>query len=115
MDSNKIFEQLKSILKTYENKLVVVHDEPDYYYLGILADPKCDYFGMVQIKKNYVSFHLMPVYSFPQLLENISDELKKRMQGKSCFNFKNEDKNLFTELEKLTQSGFEKYRQEGRL
>ncbi len=35
-------------------------------------------FGAVQIKKTYVSYHLMPVYAFPVLLEKISAELTQR-------------------------------------
>ena len=48
------------------------------------------WFGAVGERKNYVSYHLMPVYAFPELLKKVSPELegrKKRMQGKSCFNF----------------------------
>jgi len=54
----------------------------------------------------------MPVYMYPDLLETISPALKKRMQGKSCFNFKNVDENLFSELETLTRLGFERFKQE---
>jgi hypothetical protein len=36
--------------------------------------------------------------------------LKKRMQGKTCFNFKSVDKELFAELKKLTQEGVDSYR-----
>src|SRR4051812_40268504 len=46
------------------------------------------WFGGVEIRKAYVSYHLMPVYARPGLLEGLSDGLKKRMQGKACFNFK---------------------------
>lgn len=62
-------------------------------------------FGMVAIKKQYVSYHLMPIYHHPELLEGMSDGLRKRMQGKSCFNFKAEDEALFAELAALTQRG----------
>jgi len=41
------------------------------------------FFGGVQIKKNYLGFYLMPVYVNPKLLDGISTELKKSMQGKS--------------------------------
>ena len=41
----------------------------------------------VQIKKNYVSFHFMPIYIDPTLRESLSPALRKRMQGKGCFNF----------------------------
>jgi len=61
------------------------------------------WFGGVQKMKNYVSFHLMPVYSHPALAAKIPPDLKKRMQGKSCFNFKVEDPALFAQLEVLTR------------
>ena len=55
--------------------------------------------------KNYVSFYLMSVYASPDLLKAMSPELKQRMQGKSCFNFKEIDKPLFAELKMLTKAG----------
>lgn len=48
----------------------------------------------------------MPVYVFPDLLETISPELKEHMQGKSCFNFKTLDSDLFEELKQLTNEGY---------
>lgn len=55
----------------------------------------------------------MPVYSFPDLLEGVSPALQTRMQGKSCFNFKDKDAALFRELAGLTKASFERYQQEG--
>ena len=57
----------------------------------------------------------MPIYVFPDLLESITPELKKRMQGKSCFNFKTEDTSLFQQLKALTQAGYKKYDSAGYL
>ena len=54
----------------------------------------------------------MPVYMYPDLLKNISPELKKRMQGKSCFNFKKLEPALFAELAELTRKGAEKFKKE---
>jgi len=54
----------------------------------------------------------MPVYVNPKLLERISTGLKKRMQGKSCFNFKTIDNPLLNELAGLTKKGFEIYKKE---
>jgi hypothetical protein len=71
------------------------------------------YFGAARIGKNYVSYYLMPVYAFPDLLVGISPELKRRMQGKSCFNFTHVDEMLFMELEQLTERGYERFKQEG--
>ena len=60
------------------------------------------WFGAVQLKKNYVSFHLMPLYNLPTLKDDVSPALLMRMQGKSCFNFKKSEAGLFNELGQLT-------------
>ena len=67
------------------------------------------FFGAVKIGKRYVSFHLMPVYVHPELLDGISPELRQRMQGKSCFNFTRPDDALFAELGSLTGAGYNAY------
>jgi hypothetical protein len=69
--------------------------------------PLC--FGGVRLGKNYVSFYLMTVYASPDLLKAMSPELKKRMQGKSCFNFKEVDQQLFSELKTITKAGAAKF------
>ena len=48
---------------------------------------------------------LMSVYASPDLLRDISPELRKRMPGKSCFNFKEIGEKLFKELAQLTRAG----------
>jgi len=110
-----VFERLKNILKPYAEKLTVKADTLDTYYIDGPYSEKWEkqlFFGSAQIKKNYVSFYLMPVYMYPELLDDVSSELKKRMQGKSCFNFKKVEPELFNELAQLTQKGAEKFRQE---
>ena len=111
-----VYAALRKLMLPYAKQLVVVKDEPDSLYLDtqhIMKNKKPMFFGAVQIKKNYVSYHLMPVYVNPALLDDMSVELCKRMQGKSCFNFTSVDKPLFGELGKLTKSGFDFYREEG--
>ena len=110
-----VFEQLKSILKPYAPNLTVKTDTADTYYLDGPYSEKWRkelFFGSAQIKKNYVSFYLMPVYMYPELLNDVSPELKKRMQGKSCFNFKKVEPALFDELAVLTRKGAEKFEEE---
>ena len=110
-----VFEYLKSILVPYAKKMTVKNDISGLYYLdaGYSEKWKRDlFFASVQIKKSYVSFYLMPVYMHPDLLKNISPELKKHMQGKSCFNFKKIEKSLFEELSQLTKQGHERFLQE---
>ena len=110
-----VFEQLKNILKPYSQQLTLKTDTPDAYYLDGPYSEKWKkelFFGSAQIKKNYVSFYLMPVYMYPELLKDISPELKKRMQGKSCFNFKKVEPALFDELAALTRRGADKFKEE---
>jgi hypothetical protein len=93
-------------LLPFAASMLVKADEPGHYSLNTPFNAKYGkevFFGAVQINKRYVSFHWMPVYMFPQLLDEVSVPLKKRMQGKSCFNFKDIDEPLFAELEQLTQ------------
>ena len=112
VDFTRVFEELKSIFKPYAPKMDVLHDTDTHYMLNtrfIMRNklPLC--FGGVRQGKSYVSFYLMSVYASPDLLKNISPELKKRMQGKSCFNFKEVDKKLFAELKKLAKDGAQKF------
>lgn len=111
-----VFKKLKSFLKKYEPHLTLKADKTDFYCLDAGFSEKYQrvmFFGSVQIKKNYVSYYLMPVYVFPELLKNLSPDLKKRMQGKSCFNFAAVDEKIFNELAQLTKKGFDKFKQEG--
>jgi hypothetical protein len=111
-DFQATFAKLKAILKTYEKKLIVVHDTDTNYYLDtpfLMKNKHRLFFAAVRVGKAYVSFHLMPVYASTELSKSVSPELKKRMQGKSCFNFKTVDEKLFKELAKLTRAGFKKF------
>ena len=109
-----VFETLKAILKPYAKNLTITADTSAAYSLDGPYSEKYQkplFFGAAQIKKNYVSFYLMPVYMFPDLLKSISPELKKRMQGKSCFNFKKVEPELFKELSQLTRLSVERTQQ----
>ena len=112
---NEVFHRLKAIFKPYAKKMVVVQDTPSCYYLDtryIMKNKKPLCFGAVRLGKNYVSFYLMSVYASPDLLKGMSPELKRRMQGKSCFNFKEVDEKLFQELDKLTKAGAARFSSE---
>ena len=104
----QVFDELKSIFKPYGKKMDVAHDTDTYYMLNtrfIMKNKQPLCFGGVRLGKNYVSFYLMSVYASPGQMKSMSPELKKRMQGKSCFNFKEVDKKLFGELKALTKTG----------
>jgi hypothetical protein len=115
-DFQATFRQLKTILQRYEKKLTVTTNKPGLYYLdGAYSEEhrKSIFFGAVAIKKNYVSYHLMPVYASPELLKSLSPALKKRMQGKSCFNFTTIDKATLSELAALTKRGYAGFKRMG--
>ncbi|MBI5301473.1 MAG: hypothetical protein HY868_04995 [Chloroflexi bacterium] len=115
-DFQATFTHLKTVLQKYAEHLTVTADTPSNYSLDAGYSEKFKrtmFFGAVTIKKNYVSFYLMPVYVFPDLLKGISPALKKRMQGKSCFNFTTIDDAMLKELAALTKQGFARFKKEG--
>jgi len=113
-----LFERLKNLLQVYESRLVVTDNTAENYSLNTPFSKKFNkevFFGAVKINKNYVSYHLMPVYIFPDLLDEISDGLKKHMQGKSCFNFKQVEEGLFDALDQLTRTSVARVKSENLL
>jgi hypothetical protein len=105
------YAALRSILEPYA-KTMDVQDDTDRGYSLNSRKPYRDrtlFFASAVVMKNYVSFHLMPVYAFPELLKTASPELRKRMQGKSCFNFKEPEPALFAELKSLTKAGYDRF------
>jgi hypothetical protein len=88
-----------------------------YLLLGAPTDhyPDGQMFAGVRKGKRYVSYHLLSVYLEPGQLDEVSPELRKRMQGKSCFNFTRVDDTLFDELDALTDRGRDLYAERGLL
>jgi hypothetical protein len=114
-----VFERIRALFKPYEAGAVLLHDEPARYYLAThdvrAKDGYRTWFGGVEIKKTYVSVHLIPAYAHPEMLDDLSPALRKRMQGKSCFNFKSVDDGLFGELKGLIDHGAARFQADGRL
>src|SRR5271169_2512718 len=100
----KVYENLCGILVKHQKSLDLARNEGWEYSTNVKGKAyrgRPLWFAGIRIGKGYVSYHLMPVYMNPKMQTMISPELKKRMQGKACFNFKTVDKPLFKELEKL--------------
>lgn len=98
---------LSALMKGAATGMSVLSEGPDGLQMSApIANPihpkQPLWFGAVRLGKAYVSYHLMAVYTHPALAAQISPALKKRMQGKSCFNFKTADAALFKELAALT-------------
>ena len=114
-DFEEIFRKLKAVFKPHEKKMVVAHDTKSLYLLNtrhIMKNKQPLCFGGVRLGKAYVSFYLMSVYVSPEEMKGMSPELRKRMQGKSCFNFRAVDEALFKELAGLTKAGAARFNDE---
>ena len=101
-----VFAELRGRMLAASRGMQVTLDEPGSLVVKTeWIEPgkkEAAWFSSVQLKKNYVSCHLMPLYALPALRDGMSPELMKRMQGKSCFNFKKTDPVLFDALDGLT-------------
>jgi hypothetical protein len=120
-----VFARLRDILIKKADGLNVEPNKDDHYGLsapvgpatvrvwgGKMKSPSIPV-AWVQIGKAYVSYHMMGVYGNPKLLDGVSKKLLARMQGKSCFNFKAVDEELFEELERLTAKSIDGMRKGG--
>lgn len=117
-DFAAIFAALKPVFATCAPNLAVQTDTPEEYTLVTKSPSPFPqhkghpmFFGSVKRGKAYVSVHLMPIYMNAALQKQVPPGLKKRMQGKSCFNFKTgPEPESVAELQKLAQAGFEHWR-----
>ncbi|MBL8309533.1 MAG: hypothetical protein JNL19_03825 [Burkholderiales bacterium] len=115
-DLASVYADLHKIMAPYAAKLDVKRDDGQEIYVDtrhIQKNRKPLFFGSVQVRKSYVAFHLMPVYVKPDLLTSLTPELRARMQGKSCFNFKSSEPALLKELTALTKAAFASYKAQG--
>ena len=108
------FLTLRAILERHRGRMKVLTDTATDFTLAspTMVDRagKPLFAAAVQIKKSYVSFHLLPLYMNPKLLETFSPALRKRMQGKACFNFATIEPSEAKELSALTTRGLASFR-----
>jgi hypothetical protein len=120
-----VFTRLKEILQKYSGSFTVKPDTNNKYGLYAAIGPATlKIWGgkmkkpimpvaWIETGKAYVSYHLMGLYGNTKLLEGMSKELKTRMQGKTCFNFKKVDEKVFKELDSLTSKSIDAFRKLG--
>jgi hypothetical protein len=102
--------RLRTIVDAYRDRLVVgsVYGQETLTRLDAKAH---DFFAFVKPGTSYVSLYLKPVYTWPDLLDDISPALRKRLQGsRTAFSFAAVDEPLFAELETLVERAFRRYR-----
>jgi hypothetical protein len=109
-----VYAQLRALMLESAAGMIVAQDGADGLVMHApiphpLKPNLPMWFGAVQVGKAYVSYHLMPLYMNPVMQAKVTEPLKKRMQGKSCFNFKTCEEELFADLRVLTAAGAEAF------
>ena len=109
-DFTATFSALKTVFAKHAKRLSAQTDTArEYTLVTKKASPfpqhkgRPMFFSSVRLGKAYVSLHLLPLYMTPALSGGMSPGLKKRMQGKACFHFKQPpEAELMAELKSLT-------------
>jgi hypothetical protein len=110
-DFDAVDRRLRAILDPLRARLSASKDGLGGLVLEVpgLEGKPWGYFAGVRRGKRYVSYYLMSVYASPELMASMSPELRRRMQGKSCFNFTSVDEPLFDELARITETSYEPF------
>ena len=82
-----IFQRLRQLMLEAAPGMVITDDSPTNFTLKtqwIEARTKEPaWFGWIAIKKSYVAYHVMPLYSPPALNDLVPETLEKRRQGQT--------------------------------
>jgi hypothetical protein len=108
-----VFAALRKLLESVSSEISIQTDKPDNYHTvfpELTHRGKPLYFAGVKTGKNYVSYHLLPLYYNPDLNKQVPAELKKRKQGMACFNFASVDDARFAELRTLSALGLKMFK-----
>jgi hypothetical protein len=104
----RIFAQLRELMLEAAPTMEITEDVPATFTLKTrwleARTKQPAWFGWIAIKKSYVAYHVMPLYSLPALNDAVTPALETRRQGKTCFNFKRFDSALFEDLRLLTET-----------
>ena len=112
-DLAQVEARLRSIVDAYRDRLVV----GSVYGLETVTRPNAkahDFFAFVKPGASYVSLYLKPIYTWPDLLDDVSPGLRKRLQGsRTAFSFAVVDEELLAELETLVERSYRRYSKAG--
>jgi hypothetical protein len=112
-DLGPVEARLQAIVDAYRDRLVA----GSVYGLETLTRPNAnahDWFTFVKPGTSYVSLYLKPVYTWPDLLDDVSPALRKRLQGsRTAFSFAAVDEPLLAELEALVDRSYRRYSKAG--
>lgn len=108
MTADELMAELRAMLVPYEDVL-----EPhELYGIEVLhrhGAKMHDWFAGVRPGKGTAKLMLLPMKTHPELLENLSPALRKRLTGDAVFTLKPGDEALLPELEAVLQRSFDAY------
>ncbi|HQI71451.1 MAG TPA: hypothetical protein PLT47_11910, partial [Bacteroidales bacterium] len=117
MEQQENFDRIKNMFQQFVPPLRVMMENDERYDLYSAKEVEIKnrsykeiYFGSVILKPKYTGFYFMPVYLFPEMLNEVPETLKKLQTGKSCFHIKKYDEELFKTIEELMKEGFATYK-----
>jgi len=117
MEQQENFDRIKNMFQQFVPPLRVMMENDERYDLYSAKEVEIKnrsykeiYFGSVILKPKYTGFYFMPVYLFPEMLNEVPETLKKLQTGKSCFHIKKYDEELFKTIEELMKAGFATYK-----
>jgi len=116
----KIFQELKTILKKFENPLKPKFDFDSKYDLWSfkkieIAERKRKEisFASIIIQSSYVGFYYMPIYVDTKLQDVFKPKLLKLLKGKSCFHIKELTPELKQQIQEALEIGYKLYKKRG--
>jgi len=108
MNPEELEAELRASLVPYED--VLVGDE--LYGIEVLHRPGSrihDWFAGVRPGKGTAKLMLLPMKTHPELVEDVSPALRKRLSGDALFTLKPGDEALLPELGRLVAAAFDAY------
>ena len=108
MDAPALEAELKAMLVPYEDVLV----GEELYGIEVLhrqGSKMHDWFAGVRPGKGSAKLMLLPIKTHPELVDDVSPALRKRLSGEALFTLKPGDEALLPELEQLVARAFDAY------
>lgn len=103
----QVFNTLKEVLLPYQKDLTVVVDQPDTYYLDVRGGLHSHgyFFGAVQLRSDFVTFHFAGLPTLGELLMNTDGGLciVQSPDGHHFLAFKNVSKMQLQKLKHLLE------------
>ena len=116
----KIFQELKTILKKFEDPLKPKFNLDSKYDLWSFKEieiagrkRKEISFASIIIQSTYVGFYYMPIYVDTKLQDVFKPELLKLLKGKSCFHIKELNPELKQQIQEALEIGYKLYEKRG--